>query len=55
MLERAGVANTERLVEQKRINDILPLVAEAAYRAKYTSDKDSITRGTMAQGERLRA
>lgn len=48
MLERAGVENGEKLVEQKRIDQILPLVTEAAYRMRYNSDKERITRAALA-------
>jgi hypothetical protein len=55
MLEKAGVENAEQLVDRKKIEHILPLVTESAYRARFGADKDRITRGALADGQRLRA
>ena len=42
-------------MDRKRIEQILPLVTESAYRSRFNVDKDRITRGAMADGARLRA
>jgi hypothetical protein len=55
MLERAGIENAEQVVDRKRLEQILPLVTESAYRSRLNVDKDRITRGAMADGARRRA
>jgi hypothetical protein len=55
MLERAGVDNAEQIVDRRKVEDILPLVTESAYRARFNADKDRITKGALADGARLRA
>lgn len=48
MLEKAGLGNAAQLVDQKRLEEILPLVAASAYRARFQVDKTAITQGAMA-------
>ena len=54
MLEKAGVENAAELVDSRRLEDIWPRVTEAAYRARFYSNKDRIIKETLAVGERMR-
>jgi hypothetical protein len=53
MLEKADVDGAGQLVDQKRIEIILPTVAEAAYQASRHANKERISRAAFAAGEPL--
>jgi hypothetical protein len=48
MLVRAGAGEVAGCVEPARIEAVLPLVTEAAYRARFHHDDDSIRRGALS-------
>jgi hypothetical protein len=48
MLARADVADPGALVDHARLDRIMPLVAEAAYRARFHSDREEIERSANA-------
>ncbi|MEE3328719.1 MAG: hypothetical protein VX252_15375 [Myxococcota bacterium] len=47
MLKRAGANSAARLVEPEQIEAIMPRVAEAAYRARFEHDDESIRRAAL--------
>ncbi len=51
LLQRAGVDNAAQLIDPQRLEAILPLVTEAAYRSRYKTDKERIRQDaiTMAR------
>lgn len=55
MLEKAGIENAEELVDRRRIEKIMPLVTEAAYRARFHTNTDRITAGAINDAKLLRA
>jgi len=52
MLERAGAGEAAARVDLRRVDAVLPRVAEAAFRARYHHDEAAILRGALAAGER---
>jgi hypothetical protein len=48
MLVKAGVGEAAEVVDQQRIDAILPVVAAAAYRARFQVDRAAIAQGAMA-------
>ena len=50
MLDRAGAASLASQVDVSRIEEILPKVAEAAYRARFQHDDDAIRAAAIAGG-----
>jgi hypothetical protein len=53
MLERAGIANAEELVDRRQVEKIMPLVTEAAYRARFHTNTDRITIGAINDARRI--
>jgi hypothetical protein len=51
MLARAGAAEVARRVEPALLEEILPRVAEAAYRARYRTDQDRVRAASEARGQ----
>ena len=52
MLERAGADEAAAGVDLRRVDAVLPRVAEAAFRVRYHHDDASILRGALAAAER---
>jgi len=52
MLERAGAGEAAAKVDLRRVDAVLPRVAEAAFRARYHHDEAAILRGALAAAER---
>jgi len=52
MLERAGAAEAAGRVDLRRVDALLPRVAEAAFRARYHHDDDAILRGALGAAKR---
>ena len=52
MLERAGAVEAAARLDPRRVDALLPRVAEAAFRARYHHDDDAILRGAVAAGAR---
>ena len=52
MLERAGAGEAAAKVDLRRVDAVLPRVAEAAFRARYHHDDAPILRGALAAAER---
>ena len=52
MLERAGADEAAERVDLRRVDAVLPRVAEAAFRVRYHHDDASILRGALAAAER---
>jgi hypothetical protein len=48
MLKRAGADDAARGVDTARLEEILPQVSEAAYRARYHHDDQEILEGALA-------
>lgn len=48
MLERAGAATLATRVEPRRIEEVLPMVTGAAYRARFQHDDAAIRAGSLA-------
>jgi hypothetical protein len=48
MLERAGAANLASRVEWSLVEQVLPKVTEAAYRARFEHDDETIRAGSLA-------
>jgi hypothetical protein len=48
MLERAGAPTLAARVEPRRLEELLPKVAEAAYRARFQHDDEAIEAGALA-------
>lgn len=55
MMEKAGIANASQRIDHKKLDEILPQVTEAAYRARFHADKGLIQKGAMADGVRRSA
>jgi hypothetical protein len=55
MLEKTGVADAAQIVDQRSLEEVLPLVTESAYRARYHANSETIAKGAIADGQRLRA
>jgi len=51
MLERAGATTLAARVEPRRIEEILPMVAGAAYRARFAHDDDAIRAGSLSNAK----
>lgn len=51
MLERAGAAELAARVEPRRIDEILPMVAEAAYRVRFQHDDVAIRAGSLSNAK----
>ena len=51
MLLRADVTDAAALIDYARLEAVLPLVTEAAYRARYNSDRDSVEQSAMTRGQ----
>ena len=47
MLERAGAAHIAARVDPRRVDEALPKIAEAAYRARYHHDDEAVRRDAM--------
>ena len=52
MLERAGAGEAAARLDPRRVDALLPRVAEAAFRARYHHDDEAILRGAVAAGAR---
>jgi len=52
MLERAGAGEAAGRVDPRRVDAVLPRVAEAAFRARYHHDDDEILRGALGAARR---
>jgi len=52
MLERAGAAEAAATVDLRRVDAVLPRVAEAAFRARYHHDDAATLQGALAATER---
>jgi hypothetical protein len=52
MLERAGAAEAAARVDLRRVDAVLPRVAEAAFRARYHHDDAAVLRGALAAARR---
>lgn len=52
LLQRAGVANAAQLVDPQRMEAILPLVTEAAFRSRYGTDKERVRQDAVARANR---
>jgi hypothetical protein len=52
MLERAGAVEAAGRVDLRRVDAVLPRVAEAAFRARYHHDDDAIRRGALEAPQR---
>ena len=50
-LAKTGIENPERLVDAKRIEELMPRVTEAAYRARFGANQEAIARGAFAAGQ----
>ena len=50
MLGRADIDNPDSLVDSKRIEEILPLVTEAAFRARFGTDKSQVVELALKRG-----
>jgi hypothetical protein len=50
MLERAGAAHIAARVDSRRVDEALPRIAEAAYRARYHHDDDAVLRDALRPG-----
>jgi hypothetical protein len=48
MLERAGASTLAAQVEVRRVEEVLPAVAAAAYRARFQHDEDAIRASSLA-------
>ena len=55
LLERAGIADAARIVDPSLIEEVMPQVTEAAYRARYNADKSNVAKTALKTGDRLRA
>ena len=55
MLARAGFPNANQVVDQGQLEAALPRVTEAAYRARFHSDSESVTEAALSIGKRRRA
>ncbi len=51
MLERAGAAHIAERVDLRLVDEALPRVAEAAYRARYHHDDEAVLEGALAGGD----
>ncbi|MGH0032914.1 MAG: DUF7700 domain-containing protein [Myxococcota bacterium] len=51
MLARAGAEHVARRLDARRVDEALPRVAEAAYRARFHHDDEGTQRDALAQGE----
>jgi len=49
MLERAGAPEIAAALDPKLVEDVLPRVAEAAYRARYHHDDDAVLKGALGR------
>ncbi|NQZ98663.1 MAG: hypothetical protein HRU01_19345 [Myxococcales bacterium] len=47
MLERAGAPGVAEQVDQRAVDAVLPRLAEAAYRARYEHDDDTLLKGAL--------
>ncbi len=54
MLERTDVENPAQIVDQQRLEEILPFVAEAAYRMRCHADRERTASSAFAQTAELR-
>jgi hypothetical protein len=52
MLERAGAGEAAARIDLRRIDEVLPRVAEAAFRARYHHDDSEILRGALGAAKR---
>ena len=52
MLERAGAGDAAARVDLRRVDGLLPRVAEAAFRARYHHDEAAILRGALGAAKR---
>jgi hypothetical protein len=52
MLARAGAGHIAARLDPQRLDEALPRVAEAAYRARFHHDDESTRRAALAQGAR---
>jgi hypothetical protein len=50
MLARAGAADVAARLDARALEEALPRVAEAAYRARYESDASSVRAAALARG-----
>ena len=55
MLRRTGIEDAERLLDQRELEERMPRLTEAAYRARFHADTQRISRGALADGARQRA
>jgi hypothetical protein len=53
MLQRADVDDAGKLVDFARVEQVLPLVTEAAYRARYHSDRKHTEQSALTRGNHL--
>jgi hypothetical protein len=51
MLERAGAAHIAERLDPRLVDEALPRVAEAAYRARYHHDDEAVLAGALAGGD----
>jgi hypothetical protein len=52
MLARAGASELASSVDLSRVEEVLPKVAEAAYRARFQHDDEEIRAGALSDGQR---
>jgi hypothetical protein len=53
MLERAGIESATQYVDQRLLESVLPRVTECAYRSRFHSDSEHLTKATLALGKRV--